>query len=73
MANAIMTQMHRGVTTWEGAGAYTKEGSHILVTVLSKYEEPHLQNIVTEYDPQAFVILIDNARVIGNFEKRFLT
>ncbi len=72
MANAIMTQMHRGVTTWEGAGAYTKEGSHILVTVLSKYEEPHLQNIVTEYDPQAFVILIDNARVIGNFEKRFL-
>jgi len=64
--------MHRGVTLWEGAGGYTKEDSHILVTVLSKYEEPILQSIIAELDPHAFVIIVENARVIGNFEKRFL-
>ena len=71
VAEAIMQEMHRGVTTWEGAGAYTKEGSHILVTVLSKYEERILQDILAKYDPEAFVILLDDAHVIGNFEKRF--
>lgn len=72
MAEAVTQRMHRGVTVWEGAGGYTHENSHILVTVLSKYEEGILQDIVSELDPHAFVILVDNARVIGNFEKRFL-
>ena len=42
------------------------------MTVLSKYEEPILQSIIAELDPHAFVIIVENARVIGNFEKRFL-
>lgn len=72
MVDAVTQRMHRGVTLWEGAGGYTKEDSHILVTVLSKYEEPILQSIIAELDPHAFVIIVENARVIGNFEKRFL-
>lgn len=72
MVDAVTQRMHRGVTLWEGAGGYTKEDSHILVTVLSKYEEPILQSIIVELDPHAFVIIVENARVIGNFEKRFL-
>lgn len=71
MAQAIMTEMRRGVTDWDGEGAYTKENSHVLVTVISKYEEPALRQIIAKYDSQAFVILVENARVIGNFEKRF--
>ena len=72
MVDAVTQRMHRGVTLWEGAGGYTKEDSHSLVTVLSKYEEPILQSIIAELDPNAFVIIVENARVIGNFEKRFL-
>ncbi len=71
VAAAIMNELKRGVTNWEGAGAYTKEDSHVLVTVISKYEEPLLKEIVAKHDPHAFVILVDHARVIGNFEKRF--
>ena len=71
MAEAIMEEMRRGVTTWEGMGAYTKEDSHIIVTVLSKYEEPILKDIVARVDPNAFVIIQENTRVLGNFEKRF--
>ncbi len=71
VADVIMKEMARGVTRWEGEGAYTGDGSHILITVISKYEETHLKEILAEYDPQAFVIISDNTRIIGNFEKRF--
>lgn len=72
LANAIMTELNRGVTTWEGEGAYTGEGSHVLVTVISKYEEAHLRAIIDRIDPNAFVIITDHARVAGNFQKRFV-
>ena len=71
MADAIMSEMKRGVTTWEGMGAYTKEDSHVIVTVLSKYEEPILKDIVAKIDSNAFVIIQENTRVLGNFQKRF--
>jgi uncharacterized membrane-anchored protein YitT (DUF2179 family) len=72
LANAIMTELNRGVTTWEGEGAYTGEDSHVLVTVISKYEEAHLRAIIDRIDPNAFVIITDHARVAGNFQKRFV-
>ena len=72
LANAIMTELNRGVTTWEGEGAYTGEDSHVLVTVISKYEEAHLREIIARIDPNAFMIITDHARVAGNFQKRFV-
>ena len=72
LANAIMTELNRGVTTWEGEGAYTGEDSHVLVTVISKYEEAHLRAIIDRIDPNAFMIITDHARVAGNFQKRFV-
>ncbi len=71
LVNAIMHEMRRGVTSWEGMGEYTKEDSHIIVTVLSKYELPMLEDIIARIDPNAFVIINEGAQVLGNFEKRF--
>ncbi len=71
LADAILNEISRGVTTWEGEGAYTREGLHVLVTVISKYEEPHLKEVIAKHDPDAFMIISDNSRVIGNFQKRF--
>ena len=71
LVDAIMNELNRGVTTWEGMGAFTKEDSHIIVTVISKYEETHLREIIARIDPDAFMIITDNARVAGNFQKRF--
>ena len=42
----IMKEMGRGVTCWNGQGAYTGEESKILVTVISKYEINQLKRIV---------------------------
>ncbi len=67
---AVMEKMRRGVTTWDGMGAYTKEATHIFYIMLSKYEVEQLKTIVHEIDPNAFVILNEGSRVIGNFEKR---
>lgn len=71
LEDAILNDVSRGVTTWEGEGAFTKDGLHVLVTVISKYEEPHLREVLAEKDPDAFMIVTDNVRVAGNFQKRF--
>ena len=71
IAEALMDELSRGVTYWEGTGAYTGDSSHILLTMISKYEEPHLREIIERIDPNAFVILSEGSRVMGNFQKRF--
>ena len=70
VADAILREVRRGVTKWEGTGAYTHEDSHILVTVLSKYEVPHLVALVREMDPNAFIVTNEGAGIYGNFQRR---
>ena len=71
LASAILNEVNRGVTTWEGIGAYTQSDTHVIVTVISKYEETHLREVIARIDPDAFMIITDNARVAGYFQKRF--
>ena len=71
LASAILNEVNRGVTTWEGIGAYTQSDTHVIVTVISKYEEPHLREVIARIDPDAFMIITDNTRVAGYFQKRF--
>ncbi len=66
----IMEKMVRGVTRWNGQGAYTGEASNVLCVVISKYEIDQLKKIVHEMDPHAFMIFIDECSVDGNFIKR---
>ncbi len=67
----IMEKTGRGVTIWEGQGAYTKESEHILVSCINKYEEHEFMEIVKSIDPHAFVIIDENIKVKGNFTKKF--
>ena len=70
IAEAIMEQTGRGVTDWDGEGAYTKEDSKILFVVINKYEVPEIKHIVKEIDPKAFMIFTEGCSIEGNFEKR---
>lgn len=70
VAQAIMQQTGRGVTNWDGAGAYTNTSSDILMVVISKYEVNQIKQIVKEIDPNAFMIFTEGCDVTGNFEKR---
>ena len=71
LSAAIMNDLGRGVTAWNGEGVYTGEDTFVLVTVISKYEEPHLRELIAQHDEHAFMIMTDNTRVVGNFQKRF--
>lgn len=66
----VMEEMRRGVTKWEGVGAYTNEASHVLYIMVSKYELEQLKAIVHRVDPNAFIVLNEGSMVVGNFEKR---
>ena len=70
IAKAVMEEMRRGVTDWEGEGAYTGDKTYILYVILSKYEIVQLKEIVHRIDPNAFVIITEGCVVDGNFEKR---
>ena len=67
---AINVRTRRGVTKWDGCGAYTKEATQILVSCINKYEVNEMMDLVHSIDPQAFVIVDENVMVSGNFEKR---
>ena len=66
----INVRTRRGVTKWDGCGAYTKESTQILVSCINKYEVNEVMDLVHSIDPQAFVIVDENVMVSGNFEKR---
>jgi uncharacterized membrane-anchored protein YitT (DUF2179 family) len=68
--NAINVRTGRGVTKWDGCGAYTKESTQILVSCINKYEVNEMLDLIHSIDPQAFVIVDENVTVSGNFEKR---
>ncbi|MBO7336892.1 MAG: YitT family protein [Lachnospiraceae bacterium] len=70
MDKALIRGVRRGVTEWVGAGAYTDEETHILVSCVNKYEEHDFIERIHEFDPKAFIIINENVRVRGNFEKR---
>ena len=70
MEQCILKELQRGVTRWSSVGSYTKQESHVLCVIVSKYELAQLSGIVKKYDPNAFMIVSSNVHVIGNFVKR---
>lgn len=67
---AIMTEMYRGVSYWDGYGAYTGEKNRVLYIIVSQYEIAQLKKIVKKIDPKAFIAIKNDIEINGNFEKR---
>ena len=65
----LMIELNRGATRMNAVGAYSEEKEHVLYMIISKYEVRRLREIVTEYDPQAFVVTSSGVHIIGNFKK----
>lgn len=66
----ILKELGRGVTSWEGAGAYTGEATHIHTTMINKVEIPLVRRKVLNIDPKAFIISTEGSQAVGNFQKR---
>lgn len=74
IADRIMLELGRGVTTFYGRGEYTNRERLILLVIVDRSEITQLKNIVLESDPRAFVVISDAHEVLGegfkSMEKR---
>ena len=66
----ILARLGRGVTYWEGRGAYTGDSLRVLCVCVSKFEEADLYSVVHELDPNAFFITQEGVTIHGNFIRR---
>ena len=71
ITDKVLHEVRRGLTYWQGAGGYTDEDTYILSTMVTKYEFPRLMSVIKSVDPDAFVMVNENTKLYGNFEKRF--
>jgi len=71
IAQVVMSELERGVTSFSGRGLYTHTDKEILFCVLAREEITRLKDIVREVDKQAFVIITDAYEVLGEGFKPF--
>lgn len=60
----------RGVTYWEGKGAFLDEDRMVQAIVISKYEVKELKKVINSIDPEAFVFMSEGITVDGYYLKK---
>ncbi len=62
----LIKELPRGVTVFEASGAFTGEKKTVLMSALKEKEIPRFQNILTEIDPDIFIIYSESEQIFGN-------
>jgi uncharacterized membrane-anchored protein YitT (DUF2179 family) len=57
ISTRVLEDMRRGVTFLQGTGAYTGSPRPVLYCVVSRSEVAALKTIVSEIDPEAFMVI----------------
>jgi len=71
IGEAIMARLGRGVTYFNGEGAYSRENKKVIFCVITRLEEAKLKAIVEEIDASAFVAVGNVSEVRGGrFKKK---
>ena len=70
IGQTILEKLNRGVTYWQGTGAFSGEEVHVLCVCLSKNEIEDLIRTVHVIDPNAFLTTQEGTRIYGNFQKK---
>ncbi|MGT2935598.1 YitT family protein [Streptococcus castoreus] len=65
-AQAILTEINRGVTYLKGQGAYSGNDYNIMYVTLNPTEVREVKRILAELDPDAFISIIDVDEVISS-------
>lgn len=65
VADAILTEMDRGVTVLQSKGGYTGELRETLLCVVSTSEVTQLKEVIHQIDAKAFVIVTSAHEVLG--------
>ena len=71
LAEVILNRLGRGVTFFDGNGAFSGQQKKIILCAFTRLEETKLKDIIHENDPNAFVISHEVAGVYGGrFKKK---
>lgn len=65
IADAVMDEMHRGVTMLNATGAYTGGQRRVLLCAVRRSEMYQLRTLVERIDPDAFMIVVSTDEVLG--------
>lgn len=72
LADELKTRLPHGVTMIDAIGAYTHQEKTILYAVISTHEMQKYLRIISEIDPNAFVVMTGVQKVKGNFKKKII-
>jgi uncharacterized membrane protein len=65
IAIRLLEELERGVTALRGTGMYTGESKDVLLCAVTEVQVPHLEEIVYQLDPNAFLVVSATERVQG--------
>ncbi len=65
IACVLLARLGRGVTVFQGEGAYTGQSKTILYSIISRLEISKLKTIISEIDDKAFVVITDVHEAMG--------
>lgn len=65
IATRMMVELNMGVTLVEGKGAYNMENTEVIMCVMHKQNLTKVRNLVSEVDPEAFMIVSSATEVFG--------
>jgi uncharacterized membrane-anchored protein YitT (DUF2179 family) len=63
--DAILSQVDRGVTMLHGAGGYSGDETEIIMSIVSNYELPKIEQLARSIDPACFMIISQVNEVWG--------
>lgn len=63
--DAILSQVDRGVTLLHGAGGYSHAETEVILSIVSNYELPKIEQLARSIDPDCFMIISRVSEVWG--------
>jgi uncharacterized membrane-anchored protein YitT (DUF2179 family) len=70
VADAVLHDLQRGVTAWEGKGMFTEQGHTVLFVTIARPQVNRLRQLVIEADPNAFIVIGQGHVAYGRGFKR---
>ena len=62
---SILSRVDRGVTMLHGRGGYAQQDTEVILSVVSNYEMPKIQQLARSIDPDCFIIVSQVTEVWG--------
>ena len=71
MAKEIAAKLDRGATFLNGEGSYSHKDTKVVLTAVKRQQLAQLKQLVSELDPNAFIIVQEAHQVLGDGFSRY--